>query len=237
MTPGEKRAIMSRISGGLNYDRLRDCDLVIESISSKAREYRLSSRKKVFKNIEEHVKPDCIIATNSATLVITELSSDLQYKSRCVSMHFLTNAPKARMIEIVRGLYTSDEVFTKVIQFIKMLGKEPIYCEESPGLISIRVFVAQLNEACAVLMEGIGSIDSIDKTMRMGYGQSLGPFEMADKIGLDKVERWMENLYTEFGDKKYKASPLIKRLVRANQFGRITGKGFYRYDNLGRKIN
>lgn len=237
MTPGEKRAIMSRISGGLNYDRLRDCDLVIESISSKAREYRLSSRKKVFKNIEEHVKPECIIATNSATLVITELSADLQYKSRCVSMHFLTNAPKARMIEIVRGLYTSDEVFTKVIQFIKMLGKEPIYCEESPGLISIRVFVAQLNEACAVLMEGIGTIDSIDKTMRMGYGQSLGPFEMADKIGLDKVERWMENLYTEFGDKKYKASPFIKRLVRANQFGRITGKGFYRYDNLGRKIN
>lgn len=236
MTSGEKRAILSRINGHIGFENLKGCDLVIESIRSRTRERRISSRKEVFKNIEKYVSSECIIATNSTTIVITELSSELEHKDRCVSLHFLTNAPKAKMIEVVRGLYTSDEVFAKVVKFAKMLGKEPILCEESPGLISVRIFVAQINEACEVLMERVGSMEDIDKTMRIGLGQSLGPFELADKNGLDKVIRWMDNLYNEFGDKKYMASPIIKRLVRANQLGRITGKGFYQYDENGIKI-
>lgn len=236
MTSGEKRAILSRIHGHIGFENLKGCDLVIESIRSRTRERRISSRKEVFKNIEKYVSSECIIATNSTTIVITELSSELEHKDRCVSLHFLTNAPKAKMIEVVRGLYTSDEVYSKVVKFAKMLGKEPILCEESPGLISVRIFVAQINEACEVLMERVGSMEDIDKTMRIGLGQSLGPFELADKNGLDKVIRWMDNLYNEFGDKKYMASPIIKRLVRANQLGRITGKGFYQYDENGIKI-
>ena len=236
MTSGEKRAILSRINGHVGYENLKDCDLVIESIRSKTRERRISSRKEVFKNIEKYVSSECIIATNSTTIVITELSSELEHKDRCVSLHFITNAPNAKMIEVVRGLYTSDDVYTKVVKFAKMLGKETILCEESPGLISVRLFVAQINEACEVLMERVGSMEDIDKTMRVGLGQSLGPFELADKNGLDKVIRWMDNLYNEFGDKKYMASPIIKRLVRANQLGRITGKGFYKYDENGNKI-
>lgn len=236
MTASEKRAILSRINGYVGFENLKGCDLVIESIRSKTRERRVSSRKEVFKNIEKYVSPECIIATNSTTIVITELSSDLDYKDRCVSLHFLTTAPKAKMIEVVRGLYTSDIVFEKVVKFAKMLGKEPILCEESPGLISVRIFVAQLNEACEVLMEGVGSMEDIDKTMRIGLGQSLGPFELADKNGLDKVIRWMENLYNEFGDKKYMASPIIKKLVRAHQLGRVSGQGFYKYDENGKKI-
>lgn len=236
MTPGEKRAILSRINGYIGYENLKGCDLVIESIRSKTRERRISCRKEVFKNVEKYVSPNAIIATNSTTIVITELSSDLEHKERCVSLHFLTNAPNAKMIEVVRGLYTSDDVYQKVCKFIQMLGKEAILCEESPGLVSVRVYVAQLNEACEVLMEGVSSMEDIDKTMRIGLGQALGPFELADKIGLDKVNRWMENLYNEFGDKKYMASPLIKKLVRAHQLGRISGKGFYRYDANGKKI-
>jgi 3-hydroxybutyryl-CoA dehydrogenase len=236
MTASEKRAILSRINGYVGYEHLKGCDLVIESIRSKTRERRISCRKEAFKNIEKYVSPECIIATNSTTIVITELSSELEHKDRCVSLHFLTNAPKAKMIEVVRGLYTSDEVYNKVVKFAQMLGKEAILCEESPGLISVRVFVAQLNEACEVLMEGVGSMEDIDKTMRIGLGQVLGPFELADKNGLDKVSRWMENLYNEFGDKKYMASPIIKKLVRAHQLGRITGKGFYQYDENGLKI-
>jgi len=234
MTPSEKRAILSRISGHLSFAHLKGCDLVIESISSQSRDRRVTARKEVFMQIEQNVSPTCIIATNSATIVVTELSSELEYKDRCVSLHFLTSAPNAKMIEVVRGLYTSDEVYEKVFTFMTMLGKEGIPCRESPGLISVRIFIAQLNEACEVLMEGVSSIEDIDKTMRIGFGQTLGPFEMADKIGLDKVARWMENLYAEFGDKKYMASPLIKQLVRANQLGRMTGKGFYKYTN-GRK--
>ncbi|MFA6400373.1 MAG: 3-hydroxyacyl-CoA dehydrogenase family protein [Salinivirgaceae bacterium] len=230
MTPGEKRAILSRINGFVGYEHLSGCDLVVEAIRSNSRERRISSRKDVFKRIEEVVSPECIIATNSATIVITELSSELTHSERCVSLHFLTNTPNARMVEVVRGLYTSDLVYDKVIKFVTMIGKEAILCEESPGLISVKVFMAQLNEACDVLMEGVGSMEDIDKTMRIGLGQVLGPFEMADKIGLDKVLRWMENLYSEFGDRKYMASPIIKKLVRANKFGRITGSGFYQYE-------
>ena len=237
MTASEKRAIMSRIHGFVGYEHLKGCDLVIESIRSKTRERRVSCRKEVFKNVEKYVSPDCIIATNSTTIVITELSSELEHKERCVSLHFLTSAPKARMIEIVRGLYTSDVVYQKVCKFIKMLGKEAILCEESPGLISVRIFIAQINEACEVLMEGVSTKEDIDKTMKVGLGQALGPFEFADKIGLDKVNRWMENLYNEFGDKKYIASPLIKKLVRAHQLGRVSGKGFYIYDEEGKKIS
>ncbi|MGD9992243.1 MAG: 3-hydroxyacyl-CoA dehydrogenase family protein [Salinivirgaceae bacterium] len=235
MTPGEKRAVLSRISGHIGFDCLAGCDLVIESIRSKSRERRITSRKEVFRKIEEVVSPECIIATNSTTIVITELSSELEHNERCVSLHFLTDTPNARMIEVVRGLYTSEEVYKRVIKFVQMIGKEAILCEESPGLISVRVFVAQLNEACGVLMEGVGTMADIDKTMRIGLGQVLGPFEMADKIGLDKVMRWMENLYNEFGDHKYMASPVIKKLVRANNLGRISGRGFYSYEN-GKKV-
>jgi len=237
MTPGEKRAILSRIKGYVGYEYLKGCDLVIEAIRSRSREQRVTGRKEVFKNIEKYVSPDAIIASNATTVVITELSSELEHKERCVSLHFLTNVPGAKMIEVVRGLYTSDEVYDKVMKFVKMLGKVAIPVEESPGLISIRMFVALVNDACEILMEGVGTKSDIDTTMRIGFGLPLGPFELADKIGLDKVLRWMDNLYSEFGDKKFKASPVIKRLVRAHQFGRSTGKGFYEYNENGHKIN
>ncbi|MBI9069665.1 MAG: 3-hydroxyacyl-CoA dehydrogenase family protein [Salinivirgaceae bacterium] len=237
MTPGEKRSILSRINGSVDYENLKDCDIVIESIRSKTRERRIECRKEVFKKVEKVVSENCIIATNSTTIVITELASELKHSERCVSLHFLTDSPGARMIEVVRGLYTLDDVYEKTLTFVKMIGQEPINCEESPGLISVRIFVAQLNEACEVLMEGVGSQENIDKTMRIGLGQTLGPFEMADKIGLDKVERWMENLYNEFGDKRYIASPLIKRLVRAKRFGRRSLSGFYKYNEDGKKID
>jgi 3-hydroxybutyryl-CoA dehydrogenase len=237
MTPGEKRAILSRISGFVGYEHLQSCDLVIEAIRSKSREQRVTCRKEVFKNIEKNVTPDTIIATNSTTIAITELSSELEHKDRCVSLHFLTNAPGAKMIEVVRSLYTSDEVYDKVSKFITMIGKTLVQVQESPGLISIRLFVTMVNEACEILMEGVANKSDIDTTMRVGLGLSLGPFELADKVGLDKVERWMDNLYGEFGDIKYKASPVIKRHVRAHQYGRSTGKGFYNYDEVGRKIN
>jgi len=237
MTPGEKRAIMSRINGYVGYEHLRGCDLVIEAIRSKSRDQRVTCRKEVFKNIEKYVAHDAIIATNSTTIAITELSAELEHKERCVSLHFLTNAPGAKMIEVVRSLYTTDDVFDKVSKFITMLGKTVVQVQESPGLISIRLFVTMVNEACELLMEGVANKFDIDTTMRNGLGLTLGPLELADKVGLDKVERWMDNLYEEFGDIKYKASPVIKRHIRAHQYGRASGKGFYDYDEMGRKIN
>lgn len=236
MTSNEKRAILSRIKGTLNYSDFKDCDLVIESILSKIREKSVTIRKDVFKNIEKNVGEECIIATNSSTLVITELSSELSHKERCLSLHFSSTSQDAKIVEIARGLYTSPEVLQKIQLFVKMINKTAIPVEESPGLISPRLLVALVAEACSVLMENISNRDDIDRTMREGFGLPLGPFELADKIGLDRIIRWMDNLYNEFGDIKYKAPPILRRLVRANQVGRKSGKGFYTYDGNGNKL-
>lgn len=236
LTPSEKTAILSRIRGTLEYKDFGDCELVIETIKSKQTEPSFEIRKEVFKKIEKHVSKECIIATNSSTLIVTEMSSGLEHNDRCVSLHISTTAPGASVVEIASGLHTSTEAFEKVMKFVKLLDKIPIPVVESPGLISVRLFVVLLNEACEVLMEGVSSMEKIDHTMRACFNMPLGPFEFADKVGLDKVLRWMENLYAEFGTSRYIASPMIKKLVRANRLGRITGKGFYEYDKEGKKI-
>jgi 3-hydroxybutyryl-CoA dehydrogenase len=237
MTPTEKRIILSRIQGSMRYEDLRGCDLVIEAILSKSRELSIDIRKGVFKSIEKHVSSSTIIATNSTTIIVTELSSELEHKERCVSLHFLTTAPNATVVEVVKGLYTSEAVYNSVITFCKLMGKTVIPVEESPGLISIRLFSVIVNEACEILMEGVGNRHDIDLTMRDGLGLAYGPLEMADRVGLDKVERWMDNLYKEFGELKYKPSPILKKLVRANQLGKKSRKGFYEYDESGRKVS
>jgi 3-hydroxybutyryl-CoA dehydrogenase len=236
MTNSEKLGILSRIKGTLNYEDFRGCDIVIEAIKSSSREHSHILRGEILQTIESHVDRDTIIATNSSTQVITELTADLIYKDRCVSFHFLTPEADARIVEIVKGLYTSQVAYDNTMKFANLIGKKVVPVKESPGIISTRLIVPFINEACEILMEGVGSMEDIDLTMRVGFGLPLGPFEMADKIGLDKILRWCENLYDEFGDLKYKSSPLLKKLVRANQLGRRTGRGFYEYNKDGVKI-
>jgi 3-hydroxybutyryl-CoA dehydrogenase len=236
MTNSEKLGILGRIKSTLNYSDFKDCDIVIEAIKSSAREHSHDVRAEILRSIERNVGRDTIIATNSSTQVITELTADLEHKDRCVSFHFLTPEADARVVEIVKGLYTSQIAYDNTIKFAHLIGKMVVPVKESPGIISTRLFVPLINEACEILMEGVGSMEDIDLTMRVGFGLPLGPFEMADKIGLDKILRWCENLYDEFGDLKYKASPLLKKLVRANQWGRRTGRGFYEYNKDGVKV-
>ncbi|WP_163714352.1 3-hydroxyacyl-CoA dehydrogenase family protein [Mangrovibacterium lignilyticum] len=237
LTSGEKRAILSRIKGSLDYKDLAGCDFVIEAIRAVDRGGKLKERKAIFKQIEQVVDEDCIIATNSTTIVITELSSELVHKERCVSIHFLISSAEARMVEVVKGLYTSEESYAKVCKFVQLINRKVIPVEESAGLLAVRMFVVMLNEACEMLMEGISTVEYIDKTMHIGFGMRIGPFEMADKMGLDKIVRWMDNIYNEFGDVRYKPSPYIKRLVRAKQLGEVTGKGFYDYDEEGNRVS
>lgn len=237
MTNSEKLSILSRIKGTLDYRKFKHCDIVIEAVKSSTREHSHEIRAEILKKIEEHVPDDTIIATNSSTQVITELTADLVRKDRCVSFHFLTPEADARVVEIVKGLHTSQVSYEKAMKFANLLGKKVIPVKESPGVISTRLIVPFINEACEILMEGVGKMEDIDTTMKVGFGLPLGPFEMADKIGLDKILRWCENLYDEFGDLKYKSSPLLKKLVRANQCGRQSGKGFYEYNKDGMKIN
>lgn len=236
MTSSEKMAILSRIKGTTDYNKFKGCDIVIEAVKSTTREHSHDVRAKILQNIELYVERDTIIATNSSTQVITELTADLTYKDRCVSFHFLTPEADARVVEIVKGLHTSQTAYENTIKFANLIGKKVIPVKESPGLISTRLMVPLINEACEILMQGMGKMEDIDLTMKVGFGLPLGPFEMADKIGLDKILRWCENLYDEFGDLKYKSSPLLKTLVRANQWGRRTGKGFYEYNKDGIKV-
>jgi 3-hydroxybutyryl-CoA dehydrogenase len=236
LTESEKRAMLSRIEGSTDINRLAGCDIVVEAIRPVNRGMKIKERKEIFQQIEEVVDRNCIIATNSATVVITELSSDLEYKDRCVSIHFFVSSPEARIIEVVKGLYTSDESYSKVCKFVSQINRAMVPVDESAGLISVRIFVVLLNEACEILMEGVASIENVDMTMKIGFGMRLGPFEVADKMGLDKIVRWMENIYSEFGDVRYKPSPLIRKLVRAKHTGVSVGQGFYKYDAKGQRI-
>src|SRR5690554_3766886 len=154
----------------MDYKDLADCDFAIEAIRSDEAtgERSIDVRKQVFRSIEAVVDRDTIIATNATTIVISELASELKYPDRCVSLHFFVTSPEARIIEVVKGLYTTDEVYKKVCTFVKLINREVIPVEESAGLVSIRLFVTLLNEACETLMEGVASAENIDKTMIIG---------------------------------------------------------------------
>lgn len=236
MTVGEKKLILSRIKGSLEYKDLKDCDFVIEVIRAESSARKITERKEVFRKIEKVVSKDCIIATNSTTIIITELASELLHRERCVSLHFFVQSPDAKICEVVKGLYTSDEVYERVLTFVKLVNRQAIPVEESAGLISIRLYMALLNEACEVLMEGVGTLSNIDTVWKIGFGMRFGPFELADILGIDKVNRWMENLYSEFGDPMYMPSPVIKKLNRAKRYGKHVCWGFYKYDEKGNII-
>ncbi len=237
MTKAEKNAIINRINGSKDWNELKGCEIVIEATETRqSRVEGVEDRKKLFAEIEKHVGSDTIIATNSTTLMVTELISGLKNPERGISVHFLSPAVEAPLVEVVRGLHTADEVYENVVKFAKLLGKEVIPVLDFCGKLSTRMIIPLINEACEILMEGVGEMQDIDKIMRVGFHMQYGPFEMADMIGLDNLLRWMDNLYEEFGDLKYKASPTIKKLVRANCLGRRNHNGFYSYDKEGKKI-
>jgi 3-hydroxybutyryl-CoA dehydrogenase len=231
LTSSEKKAILSRIKGSTDYNDLADCDIVIESVNSKKSGSNLELRKDVFKRVEAVVGPDVIIASNNSTLMISEIAAVLEHPDRAIGIHFMRPATTIKIVEIVRGIDTNQKTYETVCKFAKMIDRKVININESPGHISTRLIVTLINEACELLIEGVASVESIDKTMKLGYGMQFGPFELADRIGLDKVLKWMDNLYSEYSIMKFKASTVIKRLVRANYFGKKNGKGFYKYEN------
>lgn len=235
-TDSEKRAVMSRIKGTLSFDDFEDCDLVIETVPTSGKGRSFEARKQVFEDLEKIVDSACIIATNSTTVIISDLSENLIHKGRCISIHVMINSVDSRIVEITKGLHTANWAYEKVIQFIKMIKRQAIPVEESVGLISVRMFTVLLNEACEILLEGVACKEDIEQLMITGYGMRYGPFTIADIIGLDRASRWMENLFNEYGDARFKPNPLIKRLIRHNHLGLAVGHGFYEYDDAGERI-
>jgi 3-hydroxybutyryl-CoA dehydrogenase len=235
LTANEKKLILSRIKGSVNYKDISDCDLIIEAANTKVKGTQLEVRKDIFRQIEAVVRPDTIIASNTATLMISDIAEVLDYPERAVALHFMSPVSKVNIIELVHSVHTNEESLKMVAKFARMIDRKLIHVNESAGHISTRIICSLINEACQVLIEGVASVSDIDETMKEASGHQFGPFELADRIGLDKLLKWMENLYSEFGDTKYKPSPIIKRMVRADLVGRRTGEGFYKYHD-GKKI-
>lgn len=231
LTESEKRAILSRISGSTDYNDLKDCNLIIEAINTKKRGTSFEKRQEIFKEVEKHVTRDTVITSNTATLKISEISKVLTHPERSVGVHFISPVRKVKILEVVKGEKTADWAFEFVGKFAKMINKQVVNLFESPGNISTRMMIPIINDACEILMEGVSTIESIDLTMKEASGHQFGPFEMADRIGLDMILKMMDNLYNQFGDRKYKPSPIIILLVRSNCLGVKSGKGFYSHEN------
>lgn len=237
LTQSEKRATMGRIRGSLDYGNLRDCDFVIECIRyDMAGERSIELRKEVFRNLEQVLTPNAIIATNAPTVIISELAADLKYKDRCISLNFPVAHTDARLIEVVSGTFTSKEAVDKIYHFAHMIKHTAISVHESSGLVSFRLMITMLNEACQIWMENVASIEDIDKEFAIVYGQRYGIFQMADIVGIEKLVMLMEDMFHEYGDKKYKATPILWRLYRSKQLGISSGRGFYIYDESGKII-
>ncbi len=238
LTENEKKAILGRIQGTMKYEDFSGCDFVIEAIryDDQTGERRVHNRKEVFRLLEEVLSPRAIIASNVSTVVVTELAAEMAHQDRCIGLHFLSNIPDSYIIEIVRGLNTSDDTYNKVCQFAKAINHEYVAVMESAGLVSLRLFLIQLNEACSILMEGISTVEDIDRVLTVGFGHRQGVFRTADQLGIEKIVKLLENLYEEYGHVKYKPSPILLRLSRAKHFGISKGRGFYNYDESGNII-
>ena len=232
LTQGDKRIILSRIKGTTDLNLIRNCDLIIETISSSN---PLHDRIELFRRIEDYVSPETPITSSVTTLMITDVAVGMRFPERTLALNFFTSPSSVRIVEVVCGLQTNDQSHELVCRFAKMLGKTPVTINESPGNVSTRLIVTLINEACNLLLEGVSGVENIDSIMKLGYGMQHGPFELADRIGIDKILRLMNHLYVEFGAGKFKASPLIKRLVRVKHIGKKTGRGFYVYDGNGHK--
>jgi len=224
ITESEKRAILSRISGTENLGEIENVDIVIEAIVED-----IDAKKELFKKIDKICPPKTIFITNTSTLSISETAKVTKREDKIIGMHFLTPVPKIPVVELVRGLKTSNETYLKVKKFAETIEKTAVEVYEYPGHITTRVIIPLLNEAMHVLMEGVATAEGIDTAMRLGFNFNMGPLALADMMGLDVVMDWMETLFRELGDLKYKPCPILRKLVREGHLGRKTGKGFFEY--------
>lgn len=238
LTQVEKRIIMNRISPTLEYEDFAGCDLVIECTRySESGRRSTPLRKNIFKKLEDILAPEAIIGTNGSVVIISELAAELEHKERCVSLYFPVSHPDARILEIVSGMYTSEEVYQKMELFAKLINYKPHKINESNGNVSMRIMVNMLNESCQMLLERVCSFEDLEETFTIIYGQRLGVFRMADIIGIERLVALMEAMFNEFGEKHYKPNPILWKLYRSNQLGVRTGKGFYIYDENGNPVS
>src|SRR4030066_7718 len=231
MTSSEKKSIMSRISWELNLDKINDYDLIIEAVDE---DYEL--KKSIFKKLDAAARKDIIFVSNTSTLSLTKIAEVTQRPEKIIGMHFLNPVPKIPVVEIVKCLHTSNKTVEIVKSFAARIGKTPVEVYEYPGFVTTRAIVPLLNEAMYILLEGVATAKDIDTAMRLGYNFQMGPLELADSMGLDEVLAWMETLWKTLGEPRYRACPILRKLVRERKLGKKSGEGFYKYDENGNII-
>ena len=213
--------ILAKITTGVK-DICTDCDLIVEAALEV-----MDVKKQTFKELQDIVKADCMFATNTSSLSVTEIAAGLDRP--VIGMHFFNPAPVMKLIEVIRGENTTDAVNDKVIAISKEIGKTPVEVKEAPGFVVNRILIPMINEAVGIYAEGIASVEGIDTAMKLGANHPMGPLALGDYIGLDIVLAIMEVIYAETGDSKYAPSPLLRKMVRAGKLGKKTGVGFYDY--------
>jgi 3-hydroxybutyryl-CoA dehydrogenase len=224
MTEDEKSQVLSRITKSLDLNDASDVDLVIEAAVEN-----MEIKQKIFKQLDEITPKHAILASNTSSLPITEIAAATNRPAQVIGMHFMNPVPVMKLVEIIRGLATTDEVYTSIEDMTKKLGKVPVEVNDFPGFVSNRILMPMINEAIYTLYEGVATKEAIDDVMKLGMNHPMGPLQLADFIGLDTCLYIMEILHDGFGDSKYRPCPLLRKYVKAGWLGKKTGRGFYEY--------
>lgn len=224
LTEEEKEDILERLTGTTDMSLADDCDLVVEAAVEN-----MQIKKQIFAELDEICGEETILATNTSSLSITEVASATKRPDKVIGMHFFNPAPVMKLVEVIRGMATSQETFEKVKEVALQLGKNPVEVAEAPGFVVNRILVPMINEAFGIMAEGIASPEDIDQSMMLGANHPMGPLALGDLIGLDVCLAIMDVLYKETGDTKYRAHSLMRKYVRAGWLGRKTGRGVYKY--------
>lgn len=220
----EKENALANLHSFEGLESLKTCDLIIEAATENE-----TIKKDIFKKLVPFLSPHCLVATNTSSISITALGSATDRPDKFIGMHFMNPVPVMQLVEIIRGIATSNDTFETIQEVVKKLGKKSILSEDYPGFIVNRILMPMINEAIYALFEGVGTIEAIDKGMRLGTNHPMGPLELADLIGLDTCASILEVLYRGRGESKYKPCPLLMKYVEGGWLGRKTGRGFYDY--------
>ncbi len=223
-TQADADAIFGRIIPSVSLEDAADCDLIVEAIVEN-----FDIKKKVFEELDRIAPPHAILASNTSSLPITQIAACTKRPAQVIGMHFMNPVPVMKLVEVIRGLATTDEVYATIEEASIKMGKTPVWCKDVPGFISNRVLQVMINEALWELYEGVAPAENIDNIMKLGMNHPMGPCALADLIGLDTVLAILNVMYTGYGDPKYRPSPLLKQYVQAGWLGRKVGKGIYDY--------
>jgi len=224
LSAADRDAAVARITGTVDYDALKGAGMIIEAATEN-----LELKLRILKQVEDAAEDGSVIATNTSSISITQLAAVLRRPERFIGMHFFNPVPMMALLELIRGLQTSDETHARSVDFAKAIGKTPITAKNSPGFVVNRILCPMINEAIFAVQEGLASAEDVDAGMRLGCNHPIGPLALADMIGLDTMLAVMQVFYDGFNDPKYRPAPLLKEMVAAGRLGRKSGRGFYSY--------